>query len=160
MCTPRKPPVGLHPHDCRRGQWHTTVALTFRVLFAPPVCPPPSPCSKATFKESTTTRGTRNIFNRRGSLDDESKETLISIELLNHDKVDVLAKPKDTLLDVCLAVRDQLGLENDGDFSIFLRDHEEYSCLPEQMLAIAADASACTCARAGCATAHHAEHCR
>lgn len=95
--------------------------------------------------ESTTQRGSRNMFNRRGSLDDESKETLIAVELLNHEKVDVLAKAKDTLLDVCLAVRDTLGLENDGDFSIFLRDHEEYSCLPEQMLAIAADASAREC---------------
>ena len=99
--------------------------------------------TKASLKESSTTKqGT--IFSRRASLEGESKETVVTVETLNHERFTIVAPPQYTLHDVCLELKRQVKLEYDGDFSVFLREHSEFSCLPEDMKASQADAAACT----------------
>ena len=103
--------------------------------------------TKASLKESSTTKqGT--IFSRRASLEGESKETVVTVETLNHERFTIVAPPQYTLHDVCLELKRQVKLEYDGDFSVFLREHSEFSCLPEDMKASQADAAALSDSRA------------
>lgn len=87
--------------------------------------------------------------NEHSSIMSPNASLHISLYLLDGSRLQIAVPKMGTIRELCLRLRDQLGLTEDADYSVFLRireldGSEAFLCLPDAMPIEEADAAACT----------------
>lgn len=91
-------------------------------------------------QESPAKRTMRRTNSKKTLTSGTTSSLTVTVFLLDGSKVSIHVKPGATVEDVCVGVRDQFGLESDADFSLFVREHGNFACLPDMTPAEDAEA--------------------